>query len=81
MAKQEPGGALAELDGSRETAEHELAAARHEGLERLQHDRDTLLKPYVRMAHEALEDLISEERRHLYKLLRLDVCLKGMFAG
>lgn len=47
----------------------------------MQHDRDTLLKPYVRMAHEALEDLISEERRHLYKLLRLDVCLKGMFAG
>lgn len=47
----------------------------------MQHDRDTLLEPYVRMAYEVLEDLISEERRHLYKLLRLDVCLKGMFVG
>jgi len=64
-----------------ETAEHELAAARHEGLERLQHVRDTTLESYVRMGHDALEDLISEERHHLYKLLRLDVYLKGMFAG
>jgi len=47
----------------------------------LQHVRDTTLESYVRMGHDALEDLISEERHHLYKLLRLDVYLKGMFAG
>jgi hypothetical protein len=71
---EELAAALSELDEIRETAEHELEATRAKGetLERLEHDRDTLLEPYAGTVREALEDLAPEERHRVYKLLRLE---------
>lgn len=75
MTDEELTASLSELDEIRETSEHELEAswARSEALERLERDRDTLLESYAGMVGEALEDLASEERHRIYKLLRLEV--------
>ncbi|MGI8859246.1 MAG: recombinase family protein [Rubrobacteraceae bacterium] len=75
MTDEELSGALSELDDIRETAERELEAARarSEALERLSRDRDALMEFYAGMVREALDDLASEERHHIYKLLRLGV--------
>ena len=42
-------------------------------LERLERDRDALMGSYAGMVEETLEDLAPEERRRIYKLLRLGV--------
>jgi DNA repair exonuclease SbcCD ATPase subunit len=78
MTDEELAAELAELDETRETAERELEAARarSETLERLQHDRDTVLESYARMAEEALETLTPEERHRVYQLLRLNVYVR-----
>ncbi len=75
MWDEELAAALSELDEIRETSERELEAARARGeaLERLEHDRDTLLESYAGMVRETLEDLAPEERHRIYKLLRLGV--------
>ncbi len=75
MTDEELAAALSELDEIRETSERELEAARARGesLNRLEHDRDTLLESYAGMVREILEDLAPEERHRIYKLLRLGV--------
>ncbi len=67
--------ALSELGETRETAEHELEVARAKGeaLQRLEHDRNTLMESYAGMVSETLEDLAPEEHHRIYKLLRLGV--------
>ena len=42
-------------------------------MERLEQDKETLLESYAKMAPEALEALSAEERRRLYRMLRLRV--------
>ena len=42
-------------------------------LECLECDRDALMESYAGMVEETLEDLASEERYRIYKLLRLGV--------
>jgi hypothetical protein len=66
---------LAELEDTREAAEKELQSirARRVVLEELERDKDALLESYARMTPEALDDLSSEERHHVYKMLRLRV--------
>ena len=49
------------------------AAARGEALQRLEHDRNTLMESYAGMVSETLEDLAPKERHRVYKLLRLGV--------
>ena len=75
MTDEELAAALAELDETRETAERklEVARARGEALQRLEHDRDALMESYAGMVSETLEDLAPEERHRIYKLLRLGV--------
>jgi site-specific DNA recombinase len=75
MTDEELASALSELDEDRETAEHELEATRAKvkALQRLEHDRDALMKSYAGMISETLEDLAPEERHRIYKLLRLGV--------
>jgi hypothetical protein len=75
MTDEELVAALSELDEIRETAEHELETARARGevLQRLEHDRDALMKSYAGMVAETLDDLAPEERHRIYKLLRLGV--------
>ena len=75
MTDEELTSALSELDEVREAAERELetARARNEALQRLEHDRDALIESYAGMVGEALEDLATQERHRIYKLLRLGV--------
>jgi site-specific DNA recombinase len=70
--------ALAELEETRSTAEHELATLqnRQEAIETLELDRDALLEHYAAIAPEALESLTPEERQHLYRMLRLEVVIR-----
>jgi hypothetical protein len=60
MTDQELVAALSELNEIRETAERELEAvrARGEALERLEHDRDTLMESYAGMVGETLEETL-----------------------
>ncbi len=66
---------LAELEETQRTAERELAAIenRRERLELLERDKDEILNSYAKMAPEALDILSPEERRRLYRMLRLKV--------
>jgi site-specific DNA recombinase len=66
---------LAALEGTRETAKRELEAlkSRKEEVEELERDRDALLESYAVMVPEGLEIFGPEERRWVYKLLRLNV--------
>jgi site-specific DNA recombinase len=66
---------LGELEGTRKTAERELAILenRRESIKRLEQDKDLLLNHYAGMAPEALSSLTPEERHQLYKILRLKV--------
>jgi hypothetical protein len=75
LTDEELDEALAELEDARETAEKELRAvrARREVLEDLERDRDALLESYASMTPAALDTLSSEERHHVYKMLRLTV--------
>lgn len=66
---------LAALEETRRTAERELEALRRhtERVEQMERDRDAVLDYYATLAPEALDSLTSEERHHLYKMLRLKV--------
>jgi Recombinase zinc beta ribbon domain len=72
---------LAQLDETRKTAEHELAAlrGREEHVRRLEADRDALLDSLQAQAPEALDSLTPEQRHQWYKLLglRADVRADG----
>jgi hypothetical protein len=75
MTDDELYAALSDLDETRETAARELEAVRVRGevLKRLEDNRNALLESYAGAVKETLEDLESEERHRIYKLLRLDV--------
>jgi DNA repair exonuclease SbcCD ATPase subunit len=66
---------LAALDEVRETARRELTALedRQEMLADLERDRNALLECYAAMVPEVLDDLTGEERRTVYRMLRLQV--------
>jgi hypothetical protein len=68
---------LAALEETRRTAERELKDLRrhNERVEQMEQDRDAVLEHYASLAPEALDSLTSEERHHLYKMLRLKVWL------
>ncbi len=70
--------ALAELEETRSTAEHQLATVqnRREAIEALGRDRDALLEHYAAIARRALDGLTLEERHHLYRMLRLEVVVR-----
>ena len=70
--------ALAELEETCNTAEHELATLqnRQEAIEALERDKEALLEYYASIAPEALDSLTPEERHHLYKMLRLEVVVR-----
>jgi site-specific DNA recombinase len=75
MTDEELDEELAELEEIRRAAERELRAiqGRIEALEELERDRDALLECYAELTHDALENLIPEERREVYRMLRLKV--------
>ncbi len=64
---------LASLEEARKTAEHELAALKseREHIAALERDKEAVLEHYAAIAPEALDLLAPEERKHLYKMLRL----------
>jgi hypothetical protein len=66
---------LTSLEETRKTARRELEALdrRQEKIEELGRDKDALLEYYAGMVPEALDSLTSEERRQIYKSLRLEV--------
>jgi len=68
---------LAALEETRRTAERDLKDLRQhkELVEQMEQDRDAVLQHYASLAPEALDSLTSEERHHLYKMLRLKVWL------
>lgn len=73
MSRAELGAKLARLEEARRTAERELEVlrGRQEKLEELRRDKDALLEHYAALAPEALGSLTPEERRQLYRMLRL----------
>ena len=75
MSDAELDEALVELEETRETADIELQAlaSRQEVIEQLKRDKDALMESYARMTPEALDNLTSEERHQVYKMLRLKV--------
>jgi len=64
---------LSQLDETRKTAEHELAAlrTREEYVRELEAGRDALLDSLEAQAPEALDSLTPEQRHQWYKLLKL----------
>src|SRR5918998_1220825 len=73
MTDEELDEELAELAETRKIAERELEAlrGRRERIEEMERDRDALLDNYARMAPEALNVLVPEERHQVYRILRL----------
>jgi site-specific DNA recombinase len=67
----------AALEETRRTAERELKDLRQrkERVEQMEQDRDAVLEHYASLAPEVLDSLTSEERHHLYEMLRLKVWL------
>ena len=59
----------------REKARRELEAlnGRQETIEELERYRDAVMESYAGMVPEELDDLTSEERHQIYKMLRLQV--------
>jgi site-specific DNA recombinase len=66
---------LADLEEVHRTATRELEvlSSRKEELEELERDRDALLESYAGMVPEGFEEFEPEERRWVYKLLRLNI--------
>ena len=66
---------LEEAEQTRERAEAELEALnrRRENIEELERDKDAMMESYAGMVPEELDDLTSEERHQIYKMLRLQV--------
>jgi hypothetical protein len=73
MSLDDLGARLAELKELEETARRELRSlqGRQERIAQLEHDRGALLEDYASRSPEALASLTSEQRYHLYKMLRL----------
>jgi site-specific DNA recombinase len=73
LSHEELRGKLYEIEERRQAAQKELAALtkRKERVEELKRDAETLLSSYAAAVPEALETLTSEERRQVYKTLRL----------
>jgi flagellar motility protein MotE (MotC chaperone) len=68
---------LSALEETRTVAQRELDAlsSRQKHVERLEKDADVILEHYAGMAPGALDNLTSEERHRIYKMLRLKVLL------
>jgi site-specific DNA recombinase len=66
---------LEEAEKIRERAQAELEAfdRRRENIEELERDKDAVMESYAGMVPEELDDLASEERHQIYKMLRLKV--------
>jgi DNA repair ATPase RecN len=66
---------LEEAEQTRERAHAELEALdrRRENIEELERDKDAVMESYAGMVPEELDDLASEERHQIYKMLRLQV--------
>lgn len=75
MTLEELSERLGDLEDTRRLAlaELEAIAARRERIEDLERDRDTLLNEMSAMVPEALDELTSEERNRVYRMLRLSV--------
>jgi site-specific DNA recombinase len=75
MTLEELGSKLQELDDVRRLAQAELEALmrRQEHIEELEKDREALLKSMAEIVPDALEDLTSQERNKIYRMLRLEV--------
>jgi chromosome segregation ATPase len=65
---------LAALEDTRKIAEQELQALqrRTEHLAQLERDRDSLLESYADLLPEAIDALEPDERRRVYKMIRLE---------
>jgi site-specific DNA recombinase len=82
---------LAALEETRTITVKELEAlrSRRKQLERLEHNAEALLEHYAGMVPEALDELTSEERHNVYKMMRLKVLISadrtvevtGVFGG
>ena len=68
---------LKEAERTRERAQAELEALdrRRENIEELERDKDAVMESYASMVPEELDDLASEERHQIYKMLRLQVAV------
>jgi uncharacterized protein (UPF0335 family) len=66
-------GELVELEEAQRTAECELTAIKNhrERIERLEQDKDEIMESYAKITPEALNDLSSQDRYRLYRMLRL----------
>src|SRR5215207_1833266 len=66
---------LEEAEQTRGRAQVELEALdrRRENIEELEKDKDAVMESYAGMVPEELDDLTSEERHQIYKMLRLQV--------
>ena len=66
---------LAEAERTSERVQAELEALnrRQQTIEELERDRDAVMESYAGMVPEELDDLASEERHQIYKMLRLRV--------
>lgn len=66
---------LEEAEQTRERAQAELEVLdrRRENIEELKRDKDAVMESYASMVPEELDDLASEERHQIYKMLRLQV--------
>jgi len=64
---------LTALEETRETAERELGALRHrtDRLAQLERDRDDLLEAYAGLVPEAIDELRSEERHRVYRMISM----------
>jgi DNA repair ATPase RecN len=68
---------LSELDSTRAAAERELETLRNheERVAELEKNRDALLSSLISVAPEGLDALTPEERRQIYKMLKLRVAV------
>jgi chromosome segregation ATPase len=68
---------LAALEEARTVARGELAALkeRRERIEHLEQDANAPLEHYAGMVPEALDELTSEERHRVYRMMRLNVVM------
>lgn len=75
MSLDELRARLADLNQVRQTAERELETLSNhaEYMRELEQNRDALLEHLEAVASDALDSLTSEERHHVYKMLRLSV--------
>jgi hypothetical protein len=75
MTLEELGSKLQEVDDARRLAQAQLEALtrRHEHIDQLEKDRESLLKSMAEIVPDALEDLIPQERNKIYRMLRLEV--------